>query len=191
MLGIQYFNLEESFILLCLCVISFHCVWSVNIYWYWGCSIKSKREFFKYLLFLLFLGKIPFIHVGNQVVSELGPIVQFTKAKVRNINPSLLKNMSWYILFNILFGTVCVFLENYWINHSLINLLLISYFYFLGPLSERRPGRRAESWDEGVHGAGQQHAAYCWGTDMHQHSVEQNITQAPECPHVELLLTCL
>lgn len=26
-------------------------------------------------------GKIPFIHVGNQVVSELGPIVQFTKAK--------------------------------------------------------------------------------------------------------------
>lgn len=27
-------------------------------------------------------GKIPFIHVGNQVVSELGPIVQFTKAKV-------------------------------------------------------------------------------------------------------------
>lgn len=29
-----------------------------------------------------FAGKIPFIHVGNQVVSELGPIVQFTKAKV-------------------------------------------------------------------------------------------------------------
>ncbi|KAL4635500.1 metaxin-2 [Arapaima gigas] len=28
-------------------------------------------------------GKVPFIHVGNQVVSELGPIVQFTKAKVR------------------------------------------------------------------------------------------------------------
>ncbi|XP_007542598.1 metaxin-2 isoform X1 [Poecilia formosa] len=27
-------------------------------------------------------GKIPFIHVGNQVVSELGPVVQFTKAKV-------------------------------------------------------------------------------------------------------------
>lgn len=27
------------------------------------------------------IGKIPFIHVGNQVVSELGPIVQFTKAK--------------------------------------------------------------------------------------------------------------
>uniref|UniRef100_A0A8C6S9L8 Metaxin 2 n=1 Tax=Neogobius melanostomus TaxID=47308 RepID=A0A8C6S9L8_9GOBI len=27
-------------------------------------------------------GKIPFIHVGNQVVSELGPIVQFTKAKL-------------------------------------------------------------------------------------------------------------
>ncbi|RXN33501.1 metaxin-2 isoform X2 [Labeo rohita] len=27
-------------------------------------------------------GKVPFIHVGNQVVSELGPIVQFTKAKV-------------------------------------------------------------------------------------------------------------
>lgn len=44
--------------------------------------MKSKREFFKYLLFLPFLGKIPFIHVGNQVVSELGPIVQFTKAKV-------------------------------------------------------------------------------------------------------------
>lgn len=30
------------------------------------------------------IGKIPFIHVGNQVVSELGPIVQFTKAKVSN-----------------------------------------------------------------------------------------------------------
>lgn len=27
-------------------------------------------------------GKVPFVHVGNQVVSELGPIVQFTKAKV-------------------------------------------------------------------------------------------------------------
>uniref|UniRef100_A0A8B9LN52 Metaxin 2 n=1 Tax=Astyanax mexicanus TaxID=7994 RepID=A0A8B9LN52_ASTMX len=27
-------------------------------------------------------GKVPFIHVGNQVVSELGPIVQFTKAKL-------------------------------------------------------------------------------------------------------------
>lgn len=27
-------------------------------------------------------GKVPFIHVGNQVVSELGPIVQFVKAKV-------------------------------------------------------------------------------------------------------------
>uniref|UniRef100_A0A3B3TVF6 Metaxin 2 n=1 Tax=Poecilia latipinna TaxID=48699 RepID=A0A3B3TVF6_9TELE len=27
-------------------------------------------------------GKIPFIHVGNQVVSELGPVVQFTKAKL-------------------------------------------------------------------------------------------------------------
>ncbi|CAB1328094.1 unnamed protein product [Coregonus sp. 'balchen'] len=26
-------------------------------------------------------GKVPFVHVGNQVVSELGPIVQFTKAK--------------------------------------------------------------------------------------------------------------
>uniref|UniRef100_A0AAY5KJ72 Metaxin 2 n=1 Tax=Esox lucius TaxID=8010 RepID=A0AAY5KJ72_ESOLU len=27
-------------------------------------------------------GKVPFVHVGNQVVSELGPIVQFTKAKL-------------------------------------------------------------------------------------------------------------
>ncbi|KAF6115140.1 metaxin 2 [Phyllostomus discolor] len=27
-------------------------------------------------------GKVPFIHVGNQVVSELGPIVQFVKAKL-------------------------------------------------------------------------------------------------------------
>lgn len=35
-------------------------------------------------MYFLFLGKIPFIHVGNQVVSELGPIVQFTKAKVNN-----------------------------------------------------------------------------------------------------------
>lgn len=34
----------------------------------------------------LSVGKIPFIHVGNQVVSELGPIVQFTKAKVSNTN---------------------------------------------------------------------------------------------------------
>lgn len=33
-------------------------------------------------VFSLSAGKIPFIHVGNQVVSELGPIVQFTKAKV-------------------------------------------------------------------------------------------------------------
>lgn len=34
------------------------------------------------MFFSLSAGKIPFIHVGNQVVSELGPIVQFTKAKV-------------------------------------------------------------------------------------------------------------
>lgn len=32
-------------------------------------------------------GKAPFIHVGNHVVSELGPIVQFAKAKVRQIEP--------------------------------------------------------------------------------------------------------
>lgn len=36
----------------------------------------------QYVFFPLSAGKIPFIHVGNQVVSELGPIVQFTKAKV-------------------------------------------------------------------------------------------------------------
>lgn len=36
----------------------------------------------QYVFFFLSAGKIPFIHVGNQVVSELGPIVQFTKAKV-------------------------------------------------------------------------------------------------------------
>ncbi|PWA27276.1 hypothetical protein CCH79_00018318, partial [Gambusia affinis] len=34
-------------------------------------------------------GKIPFIHVGNQVVSELGPIVQFTKAKGHSLSDSL------------------------------------------------------------------------------------------------------
>lgn len=33
-------------------------------------------------LFSSSTGKVPFIHVGNQVVSELGPIVQFVKAKV-------------------------------------------------------------------------------------------------------------
>lgn len=37
-----------------------------------------------YYVFFFIAGKIPFIHVGNQVVSELGPIVQFTKAKVSN-----------------------------------------------------------------------------------------------------------
>lgn len=35
-----------------------------------------------FYVFFFSAGKIPFIHVGNQVVSELGPIVQFTKAKV-------------------------------------------------------------------------------------------------------------
>uniref|UniRef100_A0A8C9ZA10 Metaxin-2 n=1 Tax=Sander lucioperca TaxID=283035 RepID=A0A8C9ZA10_SANLU len=34
-------------------------------------------------------GKIPFIHVGNQVVSELGPIVQFTKAKGNSLSEGL------------------------------------------------------------------------------------------------------
>lgn len=33
-------------------------------------------------------GKVPFIHVGNQVVSELGPIVQFVKAKVIKKTPN-------------------------------------------------------------------------------------------------------
>lgn len=40
--------------------------------------------------FCLSVGKIPFIHVGNQVVSELGPIVQFTKAKVCNTDITVL-----------------------------------------------------------------------------------------------------
>ncbi|XP_066543490.1 metaxin-2 [Amia ocellicauda] len=34
-------------------------------------------------------GKVPFIHVGNQVVSELGPIVQFTKAKGHSLSDGL------------------------------------------------------------------------------------------------------
>uniref|UniRef100_A0A8C7YAX7 Metaxin-2 n=1 Tax=Oryzias sinensis TaxID=183150 RepID=A0A8C7YAX7_9TELE len=34
-------------------------------------------------------GKIPFIHVGNQVVSELGPIVQFSKAKGHSLSDGL------------------------------------------------------------------------------------------------------
>lgn len=39
-----------------------------------------KKLLLKYIFH--FTGKVPFIHVGNQVVSELGPIVQFVKAKV-------------------------------------------------------------------------------------------------------------
>lgn len=34
-------------------------------------------------------GKVPFVHVGNQVVSELGPIVQFTKAKGHSLSDTL------------------------------------------------------------------------------------------------------
>ncbi|XP_030637332.1 metaxin-2 isoform X2 [Chanos chanos] len=34
-------------------------------------------------------GKVPFIHVGNQVISELGPIVQFTKAKGHSLSDGL------------------------------------------------------------------------------------------------------
>ncbi|RXM30880.1 Metaxin-2 [Acipenser ruthenus] len=34
-------------------------------------------------------GKVPFIHVGNQVVSELGPIVQFIKAKGHSLSDGL------------------------------------------------------------------------------------------------------
>ncbi|KFU88585.1 Metaxin-2, partial [Chaetura pelagica] len=34
-------------------------------------------------------GKVPFIHVGNQVVSELGPIVQFVKAKGHSLSDGL------------------------------------------------------------------------------------------------------
>lgn len=41
---------------------------------------RYKRLLLKYISY--FAGKVPFIHVGNQVVSELGPIVQFVKAKV-------------------------------------------------------------------------------------------------------------
>uniref|UniRef100_A0A2K6GHF4 Metaxin 2 n=1 Tax=Propithecus coquereli TaxID=379532 RepID=A0A2K6GHF4_PROCO len=36
-----------------------------------------------------FVGKVPFIHVGNQVVSELGPIVQFVKAKGHSLSDGL------------------------------------------------------------------------------------------------------
>lgn len=41
---------------------------------------RYKKLLLKYISH--FTGKVPFIHVGNQVVSELGPIVQFVKAKV-------------------------------------------------------------------------------------------------------------
>ncbi|TTH38811.1 Metaxin-2 [Bagarius yarrelli] len=34
-------------------------------------------------------GKVPFIQVGNQVVSELGPIVQFTRAKGHSLSDGL------------------------------------------------------------------------------------------------------
>ncbi|EMP35079.1 Metaxin-2 [Chelonia mydas] len=34
-------------------------------------------------------GKVPFIRVGNQVVSELGPIVQFVKAKGHSLSDGL------------------------------------------------------------------------------------------------------
>ncbi|KAM3863164.1 metaxin-2 [Diretmus argenteus] len=34
-------------------------------------------------------GKVPFVQVGNQVVSELGPIVQFTKAKGHSLSDGL------------------------------------------------------------------------------------------------------
>ncbi|XP_048825340.1 metaxin-2 [Brienomyrus brachyistius] len=34
-------------------------------------------------------GKVPFIHVGNQVVSEMGPIIQFTKAKGHSLSDVL------------------------------------------------------------------------------------------------------
>ncbi|KAF5910690.1 hypothetical protein HPG69_004779 [Diceros bicornis minor] len=39
--------------------------------------------------FLFSTGKVPFIHVGNQVVSELGPIVQFVKAKGHSLSDGL------------------------------------------------------------------------------------------------------
>ena len=34
-------------------------------------------------------GKVPFIHVGNQVVSQLGPIVQFIKTKGYSVSDNL------------------------------------------------------------------------------------------------------
>lgn len=53
----------------------------------WDFSFKNNCHFLivcfcACVFFCLSVGKIPFIQVGNQVVSELGPIVQFTKAKV-------------------------------------------------------------------------------------------------------------
>lgn len=49
-----------------------------------GFFITVDAKMIIYYVFFFIAGKIPFIHVGNQVVSELGPIVQFTKAKVSN-----------------------------------------------------------------------------------------------------------
>ncbi len=50
------------------------------------------------VLFCLSVGKIPFIHVGNQVVSELGPIVQFTKAKVCNTDMEVVIDFYHHLL---------------------------------------------------------------------------------------------
>lgn len=56
-----------------------------------GTLVVLQQMWLSVFFCCLSVGKIPFIHVGNQVVSELGPIVQFTKAKVcaTEFHPSL------------------------------------------------------------------------------------------------------
>ncbi|XP_063067639.1 metaxin-2 [Engraulis encrasicolus] len=53
------------------------------------CNLPVKVSFRPNAEFMSPSGKVPFIHVGNQVVSELGPIVQFTRAKGHSLSEGL------------------------------------------------------------------------------------------------------
>lgn len=79
-----------------------------------------KKLLLKYISH--FTGKVPFIHVGNQVVSELGPIVQFVKAKV--ITHSLHLLLGCVPVFLRLLWSCCALLECYCLKQC-SNLVLV------------------------------------------------------------------
>lgn len=113
-------------------------------------------------------------------MSELGPIVQFTKAKVQKLQAQHSRMCcSWFLSF---------FRGRLRSSQALVDSLLdcLFVFRFSGSLSERQPGRRSEGGDEGLHGAGEQHAAHCRGTGQRRNRVSHVLLKLLECPLIRV-----